>query len=176
MGRRADGSVYIVNHTIHKKNKTMPDAAMQARVQELNAKMEGQAKVTFDEIERKNLRKIARKSYACVVSCFDKAGTKGSPEALQACSKNCQLPYQQANAIVNDVSESLSLIFHTTNMFLSSACASAAANTPAPAFSHSVIFCCPFATGSSTVSESSASCNDGVSGSSARHVSSRDGQ
>ena len=83
---------------------TMSNHSLQARAQELNARMQGQASVVFDEIDRQSLRKIARGSYACVLKCFDKAGTTGSSEMLQNCSQNCQVPYQNANAIVQNVS------------------------------------------------------------------------
>mmetsp|Transcript_36786 Transcript_36786/g.51982 ORF Transcript_36786/g.51982 Transcript_36786/m.51982 type:complete len:88 (-) Transcript_36786:390-653(-) len=82
----------------------MSNPALQARAQELNAKMEGEARIVLDEIERTLLRKVARGSYACVVECFDKAGTTGPSEVLDHCSRNCQAKYQQANAIVQDVS------------------------------------------------------------------------
>lgn len=82
----------------------MSNPAFQARAQALNARMEGEARIVLDEIEKKSIRKVARSSYACVVECFDKAGTTAPTESLDQCSRNCQAKYQQANAIVQDVS------------------------------------------------------------------------
>jgi len=78
---------------------------MQAKAQALNAKMEGEARVVLDDIERTVLRKKAKESYQCVVKCFDKAGTTGPSEVLEQCARNCQVPYQRANQYVQEVSE-----------------------------------------------------------------------
>jgi hypothetical protein len=80
---------------------------MQARAQALNAKMEGEARVVLDEIERTLLRTKAKESYKCVVACFDKAGSTGPSEVLDQCSRNCQVPYQRANALVQEVSHKM---------------------------------------------------------------------
>ena len=82
----------------------MSNPAMQAKAQALNAKMEGEARVVLDEIERTVLRQKAKESYQCVVKCFDKAGTTGPSEVLEQCARNCQIPYQRANAFVQEVS------------------------------------------------------------------------
>jgi hypothetical protein len=82
----------------------MSSAASQARAQELNVKMESEARIVLDGIEKQWLRKVARSSYSCVVACFDKAGTTGPSEVLDQCSKNCQVKYQNANAIMQNVS------------------------------------------------------------------------
>lgn len=82
----------------------MSNPAMQAKAQALNAKMEGEARVVLDEIERTVLRKKAKESYQCVVKCFDKAGTTGPSEVLESCARNCQVPYQRANQFVQEVS------------------------------------------------------------------------
>lgn len=81
----------------------MSNPAMQAKAQALNAKMEGEARIVLDDIERNVLRKKAKESYQCVVKCFDKAGTTGTSEALEACARNCQVPYQRANQFVQEV-------------------------------------------------------------------------
>lgn len=78
----------------------MASPAMQAQAQAFNAKMEGEAKTVLDEVERTVLRPIARKSYACVVDCYDKAGTKGPAEQLESCSRRCQGQYERAHAVV----------------------------------------------------------------------------
>eukprot|EP00550_Attheya_septentrionalis_P002621 CAMPEP_0198288342 /NCGR_PEP_ID=MMETSP1449-20131203/6867_1 /TAXON_ID=420275 /ORGANISM="Attheya septentrionalis, Strain CCMP2084" /LENGTH=154 /DNA_ID=CAMNT_0043986457 /DNA_START=98 /DNA_END=562 /DNA_ORIENTATION=+ len=78
----------------------MASADLQARAAALNAKMEGEAKKTLDEVERTLLRPIARDSYACALSCYDKAGSKGSPDQLEACNQNCQVPYQASHNVV----------------------------------------------------------------------------
>ena len=82
----------------------MSSAAAQAKAQQLNAKMESEARTVLDGIEKQWLRKIAKSSYVCVVSCFDKAGTTGASEVLDQCSRNCQVRYQNASAIVQNVS------------------------------------------------------------------------
>uniref|UniRef100_A0A7S1Y162 Uncharacterized protein n=1 Tax=Grammatophora oceanica TaxID=210454 RepID=A0A7S1Y162_9STRA len=78
----------------------MASPALQAKANELNAKMESEARSMLDTVERTQLRKIAKASYQCVVGCFDKAGTTGSSDVLEQCSRSCQLPYQQGNNIV----------------------------------------------------------------------------
>eukprot|EP00934_Nitzschia_sp_Nitz4_P007661 Nitzschia sp. Nitz4//scaffold29_size155292//97990//98517//NITZ4_002671-RA/size155292-augustus-gene-0.231-mRNA-1//-1//CDS//3329546487//7651//frame0 len=81
-------------------------SSMQARANALNAKMEGEASAVLDEIEKKQLRKIARESFACAVKCYDKAGTTGPAEALENCARSCQTPYQQSTAFVqNEVAQ-----------------------------------------------------------------------
>jgi hypothetical protein len=83
---------------------TMASPAAQAQAQALNAKLEGQARIAIDEIEKLYLRKIARSSHVCSIACHDKAGTSGPAEALEACLHSCQMPSQQANALVQSVS------------------------------------------------------------------------
>lgn len=82
----------------------MSSAAAQAKAQQLNAKMESEARIVLDSIEKLWLRKVAKSSFACVVTCFDKAGTTGPSEVLDQCSRNCQAKYQNANAITQNVS------------------------------------------------------------------------
>ena len=81
----------------------MASPAVQAKANALNAKMEGAAAGILDEIDKYYVRKVARSSFACAVQCYDKAGTTGSAETLEACARNCQVPYQQAGAIVQNV-------------------------------------------------------------------------
>lgn len=81
----------------------MASPAAQAKAQALNAKLEGQARVVIDDIEKTQLRKVARKAYQCSVTCYDKAGTTGASEALEQCVRQCQVPYQQANQYVQEV-------------------------------------------------------------------------
>mmetsp|Transcript_12609 Transcript_12609/g.14800 ORF Transcript_12609/g.14800 Transcript_12609/m.14800 type:complete len:154 (+) Transcript_12609:94-555(+) len=78
----------------------MASPDLQAKANALNARMEGQAKIAIDEVERTLLRTIARDSYTCVVSCYDKAGTKGPSEQLEHCSRECQAPNQMAHNTV----------------------------------------------------------------------------
>mmetsp|Transcript_15169 Transcript_15169/g.20695 ORF Transcript_15169/g.20695 Transcript_15169/m.20695 type:complete len:155 (-) Transcript_15169:363-827(-) len=78
----------------------MASASLQAKANELNLRMEGEARKVMDGVESRLLRPIARGSYACVVSCYDKAGAKGSTDILERCSKECQVPYQRAHAVV----------------------------------------------------------------------------
>lgn len=78
----------------------MASPDLQAKANALNARMEGQAKITIDEVERTLLRTIARDSYACVVKCYDKAGSKGPSEHLEHCSRECQAPNQMAHNTV----------------------------------------------------------------------------
>jgi hypothetical protein len=96
--------LFILSCPAEKTSFTMSNAASQAQAQQLNAKMESEARTVLDGIERQWLRKVARNSYSCVVACFDKAGTSGPSEVLDQCSRNCQVKYQHANAIVQNVS------------------------------------------------------------------------
>lgn len=82
----------------------MASQAVQAKANALNAKMEGAAASVIDEIDKFYVRKVARSSFACAVQCYDKAGTTGSSESLEMCARNCQIPYQQAGALVQNVS------------------------------------------------------------------------
>jgi Eukaryotic protein of unknown function (DUF842) len=79
-------------------------SAAQAKAEQLNAKMESEARLVLDSIDRLWLRKVARSSYSCVVACFDKAGTTGSAEVLDQCSRNCLVKHQNANALTQNVS------------------------------------------------------------------------
>jgi hypothetical protein len=78
----------------------MASSQLQAKANALNSRIEGEAKQTIDEIERTLLRPIARKAYACVVKCYDDAGQKGSTEQIDRCSRQCQVPYQYANNVL----------------------------------------------------------------------------
>ncbi len=79
----------------------MSSADLQARANQLNARMEGAAKVALDEIEKALIRPIARNSYACVLKCYDDAGKTAPQEQIEHCSRQCQAPYQMAHNIVN---------------------------------------------------------------------------
>jgi Eukaryotic protein of unknown function (DUF842) len=81
----------------------MASPAAQAQAQALNSKLEAQARIAIDEIEKSQMRKIARASHLCAAACYDKAGTTGPADALEACVHNCQMPAQQANAYVQSV-------------------------------------------------------------------------
>jgi hypothetical protein len=81
----------------------MASAAVQAQANALNAKMEGEASKMLDDVERNWMRKVARQSFACAVQCYDKAGTTGAAESLEACTRNCQGPYQQSSSMVQQV-------------------------------------------------------------------------
>ena len=83
----------------------MASPDLQAKANALNARLEGEAKIIVDDIERNLLRPVARNAYACVVKCYDTAGKNGSSEALDHCSRQCQNPYQMANNIVQQVRE-----------------------------------------------------------------------
>lgn len=72
----------------------------QTKAQALNHKLESEARATLDEIEREHLRGIAKKAYQCAVTCYDKAGTRGSTEALENCVRSCQMPHQQSQNYV----------------------------------------------------------------------------
>jgi hypothetical protein len=81
----------------------MSNPQIQAQANALNAKLENEASKVIDDIERNWMRKVARESFACAVKCYDKAGKSGPAEALDQCARNCQVPYQQANALVQQV-------------------------------------------------------------------------
>jgi hypothetical protein len=82
----------------------MASPAAQSKAQALNAKLETEAKIMLDELDKNNLRKVARESHVCALKCYDKAGSSGSPEALEQCVRTCQTNHQQANAYVQNVS------------------------------------------------------------------------
>eukprot|EP00521_Asterionellopsis_glacialis_P007650 CAMPEP_0195287896 /NCGR_PEP_ID=MMETSP0707-20130614/4778_1 /TAXON_ID=33640 /ORGANISM="Asterionellopsis glacialis, Strain CCMP134" /LENGTH=149 /DNA_ID=CAMNT_0040347701 /DNA_START=31 /DNA_END=480 /DNA_ORIENTATION=+ len=75
-------------------------SSMQSKAKELNARMEGAATSMMDDLDRRTIRPLAHQSYKCVVQCFDKAGSKESSQFLSHCSQQCQMPYQQANQIL----------------------------------------------------------------------------
>ena len=83
----------------------MASPALQSQANALNARMEGEAKTAIDSIERELLRPLAQKSYECIVSCYRKAGTSGSNENLDHCTRSCQVVHQQAHGILQQVSE-----------------------------------------------------------------------
>jgi len=74
---------------------------LEAHVRSLNAKLDGKAKSMLDEIEKVHVRPLARKSYLCAASCYDKAGKTGSSDQIQNCIQTCQMPFQQAQSYVN---------------------------------------------------------------------------
>mmetsp|Transcript_7064 Transcript_7064/g.9400 ORF Transcript_7064/g.9400 Transcript_7064/m.9400 type:complete len:150 (-) Transcript_7064:507-956(-) len=78
----------------------MASASLQAKANELNIRMESEARNVLDDMERRILRPMARQSYACVVACYDKAGSKGPADSLERCSKECQMPYQRGHSVV----------------------------------------------------------------------------
>jgi len=82
----------------------MASPAAQAKANALNAKLEGEARTTIDDIDKLYMRPVARKSHACALKCYDDAGTTQSSEVLENCVRNCQHSHQQANAYVQNVS------------------------------------------------------------------------
>ena len=78
-------------------------SSAQAKAQALNVELENQARVVLDELDQKHLRKVARGAYACALACYDKAGSSGPASALDHCVQTCQIPHQQANAMVQNV-------------------------------------------------------------------------
>ena len=83
---------------------TMASPALQSQANALNARMEGEAKTAIDSIEREMLRPLAQKSYECIVNCYKKAGSTGSNEQLEHCTRSCQVVHQQAHGILQQVS------------------------------------------------------------------------
>ncbi len=81
----------------------MASAETQAEVNKLNLAMQSASEKVLDEVERVHLRPIARHSYQCIVNCYDKAGKTGSNLIIQQCGNQCQLKYQQAQKITNQV-------------------------------------------------------------------------
>jgi Eukaryotic protein of unknown function (DUF842) len=81
----------------------MSSSAAQAKAQALNAKLEAEARMMLDEVDQKHARKLARQSHVCAVACYDKAGVSGLGDALEHCVNQCQFPYRQGNAMVQQV-------------------------------------------------------------------------
>lgn len=129
----------------------MATAAGQAKAQQLNSKLENEARIVMDEIDKKYMRKVSREGHACALKCYDKAGSStcamrasvrawrrvisnalprdsvwgwcfplliffflasltrcafagGSPESLEQCVQQCQMPSRQAGAFFQQVS------------------------------------------------------------------------
>jgi len=82
----------------------MASPALQSQANALNARMEGEAKTAIDSIERELLRPLAQKSYECIAMCYRTAGTTGSNEQLEHCSRSCQVVHQQAHGLLQQVS------------------------------------------------------------------------
>lgn len=78
----------------------MSSQQLQAKAQALNSKMEAEARSVLDEIERTEVRKVARNGVECVLKCYDKAGTTAAGDVLENCVQNCQMPSKQANQMV----------------------------------------------------------------------------
>lgn len=85
----------------------MSNAALQARANALNQRMEAEASAVLEDIERNLLRKVARDSFVCAVKCYDTAGSTGPSDILETCTRNCQMPYQQSSALVQNVGNGL---------------------------------------------------------------------
>eukprot|EP00980_Cylindrotheca_fusiformis_P022810 scaffold9783_cov113-Cylindrotheca_fusiformis.AAC.3 len=83
----------------------MASQEAQNRANALNAKIEAEAGIVLDDLEKNLLRKIARESFACAVKCYDKAGNTGPQQALEQCARSCQNPYQQSTNLVQNVCE-----------------------------------------------------------------------
>ena len=81
----------------------MSSPDLQAKANAQNARMEGAARIVIDDIERNQVRSIARTAFDCVVKCYDIAGTSGSQEVIDQCSRDCQAPYQMAHGVLQQV-------------------------------------------------------------------------
>ena len=78
----------------------MSSPDLQAKANQLNARMQEEATKAIDQLEKTLIRPIARNSYACVVKCYDDAGTTNSAEQIDQCSKHCQGPYQASHQVL----------------------------------------------------------------------------
>lgn len=78
----------------------MASLDLQSKASQLNSKVEREAQITLDDIERNLLRPIARKAYSCVVKCYDDAGSKGTSASIETCSRACQGPYELSHQIL----------------------------------------------------------------------------
>lgn len=52
----------------------MASAAAQGKAQQLNAKLENEARLVMDDIDKKYMRVVSRGGHACALKCYDKAG------------------------------------------------------------------------------------------------------
>jgi hypothetical protein len=98
-----DRSIDRLSKAFYIQTYTMATPEAQAKAQALNAKLEGEARIVIDQIDKEFVRKKAREAHACALSCYDKAGKTGSSDALEACVRNCQVPHQQATNYVQQV-------------------------------------------------------------------------
>lgn len=96
----------------------MASANLQAKVQQLNSKMEGHATMVIDNMEKSLLRPKAKQSYECVVKCYDKAGSTASAESLQHCSQQCQVAFHRAQGALQEVCVVVCLYFCSYMCFL----------------------------------------------------------
>jgi membrane-associated HD superfamily phosphohydrolase len=72
---------------------------------ELHEKLERNIESTLGDIERTVLRPMARKSYACILHCYDD-NTNATPQLIDECSRHCQREIQSAqNYIQSEVSQ-----------------------------------------------------------------------
>jgi Eukaryotic protein of unknown function (DUF842) len=84
-------------------HRIMATPAGQAKAQALNSKLEGEARVAIDELERKYMRTQAKSYHTCAAKCYDDR----SAEALEMCVSNCEMPHRKASAILQQVSWNL---------------------------------------------------------------------
>ena len=93
----------------------MASASAQSRANVLNQKIEAQAGLVLEDIERNYIRKIGRESFACAVKCYDMAGSSGPQEALEQCARSCQVPYQQSAALLQNVRRFVCSLFRDSS-------------------------------------------------------------
>jgi hypothetical protein len=74
---------------------------LQKSAAELHEKLENKIETTLGEIERTHLRPIARKSYACILNCYDDA-TNVTPAQLEDCSRSCQREIQSVQQFIQN--------------------------------------------------------------------------
>lgn len=83
----------------------MGSSDFQRSAAELHEKLERKIESTLGDIERTQLRAMARKSYACILDCYDD-NTNLKPLQIDECSRLCQREIQSAqHYIESEVSQ-----------------------------------------------------------------------
>jgi len=83
----------------------MGSSDIERSVAELHEKLERKIESTLGDFEKTHLRGLARKSYACILNCYDDS-TNITPFQIDECSRYCQREIQSAQQYIqNEVSQ-----------------------------------------------------------------------
>ena len=77
----------------------------QAKITDANERWALAVRMAVIEVDKAVLRKIAQKTISCSLRCYDTAGQVSSDNALQQCTRTCNKPHLQANALLRQVND-----------------------------------------------------------------------